>query len=393
MPKNDDQLSILGFGCMRLPINPDRSINEKEATAQIRCAIDCGVNYIDTAWVYHNLESEPFLSRALADNYREKVKLATKLPSWDINTREDMDFYLNEQLRKLNTDHIDYYLLHGLSGELWSKLKSLGVIEFLNTAKTDGRIINAGFSFHGTHDDFRDIVDDNAWDFCQIQYNFLDTHRQAGTAGLKYAASKGLGVIVMEPLRGGKLASPVPSEVQEIWNTSETKRTPAEWALSWVWNHPEVTVVLSGMNNMDHVIENIVIAGGAFPDMLTEEDLALVKEVRRKYEAIMQIGCTGCRYCMPCPRNVNIPECFETYNTYHMYQDKDDILFGYTLRQTGYTSNTEYGFASQCVECGRCVEICPQELDIIELLKLVKEDLENEGHENRLGIMKMIFNK
>jgi predicted aldo/keto reductase-like oxidoreductase len=264
MPKNGDELSILGFGCMRLPVKENGAIDEERAKKQVRYAIDHGVNYVDTAWPYHLKESEPFLGRALANGYRAKVKVATKLPSWLVENHEDMDRYLNAQLEKLSTDHIDYYLMHGLVGSLWDKVERLGVAAFLDKAKADRRIINAGFSFHGTREDFKRIVDEYDWDFCQIQYNFLDENNQAGTNGLEYAASKGLGVIIMEPLRGGNLARMVPPAIEQLWDQATEKRTPSEWALRWVWNHPEVTVVLSGMNEESHIEENLAIANKAY---------------------------------------------------------------------------------------------------------------------------------
>ena len=270
MKKNGDSLSILGFGAMRLP-QKDQKIDEARATMQIRDAIDQGINYVDTAWPYHGGESELFLGRALAGGYRDKVRLATKLPSWLIKTREDMDRFLDAQLKKLNTNRIDYYMLHGLNGVLWDSLYSMKVLDFLEKAKKDGRIVNAGFSFHGVSDDFLRIVDSNDWVFCQIQYNYLDTENQAGTKGLEYAAAKGLGVIVMEPLRGGDLGRAIPPPaVQKLWDTAKQKRSQAEWALRWVWNHPEVTVVLSGMNEEAHIAENIAIARDAYPNSLTE---------------------------------------------------------------------------------------------------------------------------
>ena len=264
MPKNGDMLSILGFGCMRLPMKEGR-IDEARAIAQIRHAIDSGVNYVDTAWPYHGGMSEPLLGKALAGGYREKVKVATKLPSWLIKTPADMDRYLSAQLEKLGTDRIDYYLVHSLNGPAWDALETLGVTAFLDRAKADGRIVNAGFSFHGLSEDFIRIVDAYPWDFCQIQYNFLDREYQAGLKGLTYAASKNLGVIVMEPLRGGNLGAAPPPEIQEIWDTAETKRSPVSWALTWVWNHPEVTVVLSGMNEEAHIDENLAAAENARP--------------------------------------------------------------------------------------------------------------------------------
>ena len=248
MPKNGDELSILGFGCMRLPM-VEGTIDEARAIAQIRGAIDSGVNYVDTAWPYHGGASEPLLGKALTDGYRERVKVATKLPSWLIHSREDMDRYQNAQLQRLGTDHIDYYLVHALEGVVWDSVAALGIREFLDQAKKDGRIVNAGFSFHGLAEDFKRIVDAYPWVFCQIQYNFLDEQFQAGTQGLKYAASKDMGVVIMEPLRGGNLGLPTPPPaVAALWDEAKTKRSPVEWALRWVWNHPEVTLVLSGMN-------------------------------------------------------------------------------------------------------------------------------------------------
>lgn len=392
-PKNGDELSILGFGCMRLPLNEDGSIDEERATKQVRYAIDHGVNYVDTAWPYHMEQSEPFLGRALADGYREKVKLATKLPSWMLNCREDMDFFLNSQLEKLNTDHIDYYLIHALIGGLWDSVKKLGVTDFLDTAKADGRIINAGFSFHGAGEDFKRIVDAYDWDFCQIQYNFLDEKNQAGTEGLEYASDKGLGVIIMEPLRGGMLASHVPPAVIEIWDEAPTKRTAAEWALRWVWNHPEVTVVLSGMNNETHIEENLTVADRAYPNSLTEAELQLVKKVERKYRELMKAGCTGCRYCMPCPEGVDIPVCFELYNSLHMSGNADEAKFLYAAMLSGVLSVGEPAFASQCGQCGKCLEKCPQHLEIPTILESVAEELEGPDLEKRVAMAKLAFKR
>ena len=393
MPKNEDELSILGFGCMRLALKEDRTIDEERARNQVRYAINHGVNYIDTAWPYHMGASEPFLGRALADGYREKVKLATKLPSWMIESREDMDKFLNAQLEKLNTDHIDYYLIHTLAGPLWDRIEKLGVADFLDRARADGRIINAGFSFHGSREDFRRIVDAYDWDFCQIQYNFLDEKNQAGTEGLEYAASQGLGVIIMEPLRGGKLASPVPPAVEEIWNEAPVKRTAAEWGLRWVWNHPEVTVVLSGMNEETHIEENLAVADKAYPNSLNEAELQLVKKVEQKYREIMKAGCTGCRYCMPCPEGVDIPACFDAYNNLHMFGNADETKFMYAVGLSGTLSGGKPGFASQCVQCGQCLEKCPQHLDIPTILESVSEELEGPDLEMRVAMAKQMFKK
>lgn len=377
MPKNGDKLSALGFGCMRLPM-VDGKIDEERAIAQIREAIDAGVNYVDTAWPYHDGESEPLLGKALRDGYREKVKIATKLPTWLIKSREDMDTFLNAQLEKLGTDHIDYYLVHALAGPSWDAIKALGIKDFLNKAVKDGRIVNPGFSFHGLSEDFQPIVDDYPWVFCQIQYNYLDTDFQAGTKGLEYAASKGLGVVIMEPLRGGNLGLPeAPRAVADIWSLAETERTPAEWGLRWVWNHPEVTVVLSGMNNEEHVRENMSVAGVAEPDSLSRGELDLIKRAAATYRQLMQVGCTGCGYCLPCPAGVQIPTCFDMFNKLHMFGNEAEAKRLYNTFAQGALLHRDPGFASQCVECGMCMEKCPQGIEIPEMLKRVAAELED----------------
>jgi len=391
MPKNGDELSILGFGCMRLPVRENGEIDEERARKQVRYAIDHGVNYLDTAWPYHVGDSEPFLGRALANGYREKVKVATKLPSWMVESHDDMDRYLNAQLKKLNTRYIDYYLTHGLVGSLWDKIDKHGVKDFLNRAKADHQIINAGFSFHGSGEDFKRIVDSYDWDFCQIQYNFLDEKNQAGTEGLEYAAAKGLGVIVMEPLRGGNLARMVPPTIEEIWDQAEEKRTPSEWALRWVWNHPEVTVVLSGMNEEGHIEENLAIANKAYPQSLTEAELQLVKKVAQKYRELMKTDCTGCGYCMPCPAGVEIPICFESYNNLLVFGNVSEKQLRYAARLGGVISGGKAGLASQCILCGECMKKCPQNLKIPDLLKDVVEEFEGSCWEQTMVKARKIF--
>ena len=373
MDSTGDELSILGFGCMRLP-QKNRLIDEERATRQLRDAIDRGVNYIDTAVPYHMGASEPFVGRALSSGYRDRVKLATKLPPWQTNVREDMDRILSEQLDRLQTDHIDYYLVHALNGESWAKMRDLGVLEFLEGARADGRIVHAGFSFHGGLPDFKTIVDAWEWQFCQIQYNYLDEKLQAGTEGLEYAAAKGLGIIVMEGLRGGLLGRNVPPEVQRIWDAAEVSRTPAEWALRWIWNRPEVQVNLSGMNDESHIEENLRIAGEAMPDSMTDGELELVRRVAETYQGLMKSDCTGCRYCLPCPAGVAIPDCLQGYNNKHALRDKRAGMM-YALFVGGAFSGTP-ALASLCTECGTCLPRCPQNVPIPEILKEVAADFE-----------------
>jgi predicted aldo/keto reductase-like oxidoreductase len=371
MQKADPDLSILGFGAMRLPVHPDGHVDEAEAVRMIRYAVDHGVNYVDTAYPYHNGESEPVVGKALADGYRERVNLATKLPSWLIKNREDMDRYLDEQLKKLQTDHIDFYLVHGLIQPFWENLLSLGVLEFLDDALADRRIRYAGFSFHDSTELFREIVDAYDWTFAQIQYNYMDEEYQAGTEGLRYAAKKGLGVVVMEPIRGGLLARDVPG-ITESWERAPAKRTPAEWALRWVWDHPEVTVVLSGMSAMDQVVQNISYADGGLPGTLTRKELAVYATVKEEFRKRVIIPCTGCEYCQPCPHGVSIPECFEYYNQAHMYDAKESVAQVYTGFLGGFFDGVPR-FASCCQDCGECEEKCPQQLPVREHLKKVAE--------------------
>ena len=375
VPKSGDKLSILGYGCMRLPLKRGR-IDERRATRQLRGAIDRGVNYVDTAQPYHLGASEPFLGRALRDGYRKKVRLATKLFSLKIRTADDLDPFLASQLQKLQTDYIDYYLLHGISGPIFARLKGLGIFDFLERAKKDGRIRYAGFSFHGDIAAFKEIVDAYNWDICLIQYNYLDEQIQAGTEGLKYAAAKKMGVLVMEPLRGGNLARKVPPAVQAVWDRAEVRRSPAEWALRWVWNHPEVTCVLSGMNEEKHIEENLRIAGEALPDSLSEKELALIREAAEKYRGLMKVACTGCRYCMPCPAGVDIPACFEFYNQLQVFGQKSQNTMLYFLRGWGGIESPRHRYASSCTECGACAKVCPQGLPVPQLIGEVRKIFE-----------------
>jgi uncharacterized protein len=366
--KNGPDVSVLGFGAMRLPVIGGRSdqIDEPLATSMIRDAIDAGVNYIDTAYPYHGNsmtehgQSEGAVGRALGEGYRDRVHLATKLPSWLIKSRGDMDRYLEGQLERLGTDHIDCYLLHALNEEYWENLESLGVVEFLESALADGRIRYAGFSYHHDLPTFKRIVDANDWTFCQIQYNLLDVDYQAGQRGLRYACARGLGVIVMEPLKGGRLAGTVPPDVAAEWSKAEVERTPAEWALRWVWNDADVSMLLSGMSAPAQLAENLKIADEGVADSLTSEELDLVECVRDIYRARIVADCTACRYCMPCPAGVDIPGCIRQLNNASLYDDVE-------------TARGAYGAiavkASACTQCGSCEERCPQSIPIPDVLQ------------------------
>ncbi len=365
----NSKLSILGFGCMRLPVKENGQIDEPQATKMLRYAIDNGVNYVDTAYPYHNGESEPFVGRALQGGYRERVNLATKLPSWLIKSREDMDRYLDEQLKRLQTDHIDFYLVHGLMKPFWEKLLPLRIMDFLDDALADGRIRYAGFSFHDELGLFKEIVDAYDWAFCQIQYNFMNEEYQAGTEGLRYAAERGLGIIVMEPLLGGMLSKEIPS-ISAIWKEAPVRRDLSEWALRWVWNHPEVAVVLSGMSDCTQVEQNIAYAKEGLPNSLSQPELDLFEKVKLEYGKRIKVPCTGCSYCMPCPSGVSIPECFEMYNTACMFDAPDVAKFNYNIVLGGMLTG-DPGFASRCQECGECEEKCPQKIPIRDRLKEV----------------------
>ena len=389
VPKTGDELSILGFGCMRLA-QKDGRIDEERAAGQIRHAIEQGVNYVNTAWPYHGGESEPFLGRALAGGYRERVRLATKLPAWLVKDRADMDRFLDEQLQRLATPRIDYYLVHSLQGDGWDRMAALGVAEFLDRAKADGRIGNAGFSYHGSREDFKRIADAYPWEFCQIQYNYLDEERQAGTEGLRYAALKGMGVIVMEPLRGGTLAASPPGAIEALWREAERPRTPAEWALSWVWHHPEVTVALSGMNDEAQVEENLRISEYALPGALTASEIELIGRVGRKYREIMKVGCTGCGYCQPCPSGVNVPGAFDLFNAFHTFGKVHEAGFLYVLRASGALTGRP-AYASLCARCLECVPKCPQSLAIPDLLEQVVREFEGEGLREREAMVRRLF--
>ncbi len=362
--KLDYKPSALGFGAMRLPTLEEGGIDEPEAIRMMRHAIDQGVNYVDTAWPYHKGESEVVVGKALKDGYREKVKLATKFPTWMMKQEADFDKYLDQQLEKLQTETIDFYLIHALSEDRWHEVYDLGILDLAEKALKDGRIQHLGFSFHDEYPVFKEIVDAYDWTFTMIIYNYMDANRQAGTRGLKYAADKGMAVVVMEPLRGGLLAGVnAPDAVMETWAKAENQRPPVEWALRWVWDKPEVSLLLSGMSTMAQVEQNLEIADSAgAPHNLTDAERELVSEVCDTYKDLSPIPCTDCKYCLPCPEDVSIPRIFSIYNEAMMYGD-------YERAKRQYENLPEEKRANICIECGQCEEQCPQHIVITQWLQ------------------------
>jgi uncharacterized protein len=361
--KLDWEVSALGFGAMRFPlINPKDygSINEPEAIKLLRFAIDHGVNYIDSAHGYHHGNSEIVIGKALKNGYREKVRITTKLPCFLVTKYEDFDRFLNESLKRLQVETIDNYLLHGINRFDWPKVRDIGILKWAEGAMADGRIGYLGFSFHDKFNVLREIVDsyDN-WTLCQIQYNFMDEEVQAGTRGLEYAHKKGLAVVVMEPLKAGRLAR-TPAAVAKLWDEAPMQRTPQEWGLRWVLNHPEVTVAISGMSKMEQVIENIAVADYALPNSLTADELSLIGHVRDTYRALNIIKCSGCRDCMPCSFGVNIPRIFDLYNEALIYNTAAECRNSY--RDPISTREDEWG--DKCTRCNVCLAECPHKVNI-----------------------------
>ncbi len=377
--KLDWQVSALGFGCMRLPVinGEDKEIDKPEALRMIRHAIDQGVNYIDTAYPYHGGNSERVVGMALKEGYRQKVRLATKMPTWLIGTYADFDVYLDKQLRRLKTDRIDFYLLHALNLSRWMKLRDLEVRDWAEKAKKSGKIGAIGFSFHDDLDCFKQIIDEHDnWDFCQIQYNYMDIERQAGTAGLKYAAARGLAVVIMEPLLGGNLAR-VPEPVGKRFKSAEPSRSPAEWALQWLWDQPEVSVVLSGMSSFEQVEQNIASASRSEVGGMSSAQQAVIRQVRAAFENSFVIPCTKCLYCQPCPNGVLIPQIFELFNS---GVSSEQMWISHIL----YNKFEAAGRATSCVDCGECEEKCPQGIPISDWMPYLHKVLsEREKFDGR----------
>lgn len=366
-----NQLSILGFGCMRFP-QTLRIIDMKETEREIMTAFQAGVNYYDTAYIYPG--SEAAIGEIFEKNQiRDKVYIATKLPHYLIKTAADLDKLFGEELKRLRTDYVDYYLMHMLTDtDTWNRLKSLGIEEWIAEKKASGAIRQIGFSYHGNSEMFCNLVDAYDWDFCQIQYNYMDEHSQAGRKGLYHAHSKGIPVIIMEPLRGGKLVNRLPDTAKKIFEKYKIKRTPAQWAFRWLWNQPEVTVVLSGMNSDEMVRDNIQTASTVEVGELGEEEEQMLKQVVNAINAKMKVGCTGCGYCMPCPKGVDIPGTFAAYNRRYA-EGKFWSLVDYVICTTLRKNSTA---ASNCVNCGKCEKHCPQHIEIRKHLKDAQKELE-----------------
>ena len=385
----DWKVSALGFGAMRLPVigGDAGNIDEPEAMRMMRYAIDHGVNYIDTAHTYHDGNSQAFVGKVLRDGYREKVKLATKMWIPAVNSQQDMDSLLDGQLAKLQIDHVDFYLLHALDKQRWGKVRDLNVLDWAERAIADGRIRHLGFSFHDDIKLFKEIVDsyDN-WTSCQIQYNYMDAEETKSTISrfytpggraLEYVASKGLAVVIMEPLMGGSLTIEAPPAVQEIWNEAQVRRTQAEWGFQWIWNRPEVSVVLSGMSTMEQVTENVESASRSGPGTLTDRELELVSRVGREYRAYGFVGCTYCRDCMPCQEGVNIEGILRMYNEYFSERGHPYVQKQIVSRYSEAISAEEK--AELCNKCGECEEKCPQHLPIISLLARASRTFERDS--------------
>jgi predicted aldo/keto reductase-like oxidoreductase len=382
----DWEVSALGFGCMRLPA---RRLNRLRADTNssikiIKHGIDLGINYIDTAWFYHLGDSEKILGKVLKGSYRDKVHLVTKLPIQIVRKTEDFETYLNQQLKRLKTDYIDGYLFHGVNKGTFSKLKKLGLIEKMEKARDKGLIKYIGFSFHDTFPVFKEIIDYYDWDIAQIQYNYMDTKFQAKTEGLEYAHSKGIAVVVMEPLKGGKLVNP-PAEAIEIIRSAKSKKSPVEWALQFLWNRPEVSVVISGMGSMQMVDQNSEIADRSGINTLNKDDEEIISRLAKAYHDKILVPCTACDYCMPCPSGVNIPQNFAILNDAYI----DSSKFRSWLTRRGYKSlvgskekldkDNPNGNASMCTECNKCLEKCPQKIAIPDELKKVHSILGKRG--------------
>jgi uncharacterized protein len=379
MGRTNVDVSVLGFGAMRLPMigakggmdsfNPNIPIDEETGTKMVEYALEQGVNYFDTAYGYHGGQSETFVGKALKP-HRSKVMIATKMPPWMVQKPEDFERIFNEQLQKLSTDYIDFYLVHGLGSATWAKVKEMGILQFLDKLRSSGRIRFAAFSFHDEVKVFKEIVDSYDWSMCMVQYNYYDRIYQAGQDGIAHAASKGMGVVVMEPMRGGRLVDKIPPEVQSLWDSAKIKRSPVEWALRWVWNQENISTVLSGVSSLKQIEENAKYANDASANALSGDEIVLIDRVRDAYRKLLKVDCTGCGYCMPCPNGVNIPQNFAMYNDTFMFKDSKEMnVFFYNQMLTPEQK------ASGCTSCHICEDLCPQKINVSEALQDVHQVL------------------
>ena len=377
IPKTQDKISQLGFGAMRLDHNPKNLQENKEI---IKYVIDNGINLIDTAYMYGNGKNEQAIGSALKElNYRDKVKISTKMNRILINNTEDMEKMLNEQLTYLQTDYIDYYFIHNITGyKDIEKLKKLKLYEFLDDKKSQNILKNVGFSYHGSYSDFIKVVDDYDWDMSLVQYNYLDETYQAGIKGIEYLAEKGMGIFIMEPLKGGMLAGRMPQSLEDILEI-ETNKSKVELALKWILQNENITCILSGMTDTEMLKENINIINDETP--LDEKDLEIINRIKEKITELNKVNCTGCNYCMPCPENIYIPECFKLYNEKHLFNEKE---YGVNVATIEYVGNLmgitgEKHDASLCTKCGKCIRKCPQHINIPRELNQV-----NKGFHTRI---------
>lgn len=365
-PGTDVTASRLGYGCMRLPTTSEENhpIDRKEAIRLIRHGIDNGITYVDTAYGYHGGQSEVLVGEALKDGYREKVTLTTKLPLWAVHETADMEKLLDEQLKRLQLDHVDFYLAHAVNNTRFEDVTKLGLFEFMDKMQQKGKIRYPGFSFHDNAEVFRKVIDSYPWKLAQVQMNILDEFNQATMQGVEYAASKGIGIVIMEPLRGGSLTRNVPDSVKKLYEDMPVKRTPAEWAFRYLYDRPEIVTILSGMTTYDQLEENLRIFAQAEAGCLSETEKQLFKDVRAAYEARVKVGCTGCAYCQPCPRGVRIPDIFGAYDTAAMFDTYDNF---YKRYNTSFRENV-------CVKCGACEKVCPQHIHIRDWLAKIGEE-------------------